>query len=309
MKKVRLTLKATKCEFHTHKMEYLGYIITLEGISMDPEKVRAVEEWKEPMNVKGIQSFLGFANFYRRFIRDFSKITAPLTKLTRKDTPFLWDDAAQGVFEKLEMAMISQPILHHFDPTHPLTLETDASDYAIGAVCSQPDAEGTLHQLGYFSRKLKDAERNYDIHDKELLAIMDSLQKWSTYCKRTQHPITILSHHKNLEYWKTKKDLNLRQAWWGELLANYDFRIIYHPGKLAGKPDILSREYGDSPWEGEVKHRQNKGRILLPEQTFVANAAEIITVENDEELLREIKNKMKTDLEIQDILKKLKKGE
>jgi hypothetical protein len=207
------------------------------------------------------------------------------------------------------MAMISQPILHHFDPTRPLTLETDASDYAIGAVCSQLDAEGTLHPLGYFLRKLKDAERNYDIHDKELLAIVDSLQKWSTYCKSTQHLITILSDQKNLEYWQTKKDLNLWQARWGELLANYDFRIIYRPGKLAGKPDILSRESGDSPWEGEVKHRQNKARILLPEQTFVANTAEIITVENDAELLREIKNKMKTDLEIQDILKKLKKGE
>jgi hypothetical protein len=163
------------------------------------------------------------------------------------------------------MAMISQPILHHFDPTCPLILDTNASDYAIGAICSQPDAEGTLHPLGYFSRKLKDTKQNYDIHDKELLAIVDSLQKWSTYCKSTQHLITILSDHKNLEYWQTKKDLNLRQAWWGELLANYNFCIIYCPGKLAGKPDILSHESGDSPWEGEVKHRQNKGHILLPE--------------------------------------------
>jgi hypothetical protein len=265
MKKVGLTLKATKYEFHMHKTEYLGYIIAPEGISMDPEKVRAVEEWKEPTNVKGTQSFLRFANFYRRFMRDFSKIIAPLTKLTQKDTPFLWDDAAQAALEKLKMAMISQPILHHFDPTHPLMLETNASDDVIGAVCSQPDAEGTLHPLGYFLRKLKDTERNYDIHDKELLAIVDSLQKWSTYCKSMQHPITILLDYKNLEYWQTKKDLNLRQVRWGELLANYNFRIIYRPGKLARKPDILSRESGDSPWEGEVKHRQNKGRILLLE--------------------------------------------
>jgi hypothetical protein len=216
---------------------------------------------------------------------------------------------AQGAFEKLKMAMISQPILYHFDPTYPLTLETDALDYAIGAVCSQPDDEGTLYLLGYFLRKLKNAERNYDIHDKELLAIMDSLQKWSTYCRSMQHPITILSDYKNLEYWQTKKDLNLHQAWWGELLANYNFRIIYRPGKLARKLDILSCKLRDSPWEGEVKHSQNKGRMLLPEQTFVTNAAEIITVENDAELLREIKNKMKTDLEIQDILRKLKKRE
>jgi hypothetical protein len=112
--------------------------------------------------------------------------------------------------------MISRPILRHFDLTRPLTLETDASDYAIGAVCSQPDNLGILHPLGYFSQKLKEDELNYDVHDKELLAIVDGLNKWSTYCKSTYHTITILSDHKNLEYWHTKKDLNLRQARWGE---------------------------------------------------------------------------------------------
>jgi hypothetical protein len=123
--------------------------------------------------------------------------------------------------------MISQPILHHFDPTRLLTLETDASDYTISAVCLQPDSDRILHPLEYSSRKLKDVEWNYDIHNKELLAIVDSLQKWATYCKSTQHQITILSDHKNLEYWQMKKDLNLQQARWGEVLANYDFRIMY----------------------------------------------------------------------------------
>jgi hypothetical protein len=99
MKEVGLTLKASKCEFHTYRTEYLGYIIAPTGISIDPEKVKAVEEWKEPTNVKGVQSFLAFANFYRRFIRDFSKITVPLTKLTRKDTWYEWTDAAQSAFE------------------------------------------------------------------------------------------------------------------------------------------------------------------------------------------------------------------
>jgi hypothetical protein len=104
-----------------------------------------------------------------------------------------------------------------------------------------------LYPLGYFSQKLKDAELNYDIHDKELLAIIDALNKWSTYCQSTGHKITILSDHKTLEYWQMKKDLNLRQACWAEQLANYDFAITYRPGNLAGKPDILSRESGDSP--------------------------------------------------------------
>jgi len=98
------------------------------------------------------------------------------------------------------------------------------------------------HPVAYYSRKLKDPECNYDIHDKELLAIVDALQKWDTYCKTTGPKITILTDHKNLEYWNTKKDLNLRQAQWGERLPNYDFVIKYRPGKLAGKPDILSRE-------------------------------------------------------------------
>jgi hypothetical protein len=119
-------------------------------------------------------------------------------------------------------------------------------------------------------------ELNYDIHDKELLAIIEALNKWGTYCKSTPHMINILSDNKNLEYWQTKRDLNLRQARWSELLANYNFVITYRPGKLAGKPDILSRESGDSPWEGEMKHRQNKGHILLPADTFRTTTAKVL---------------------------------
>jgi hypothetical protein len=159
--------------------------------------------------------------------------------------------------------------------------------------------------LQYFSQKLKDAELNYDIHDKELLAIIDGLNKWGTYCKITGHTITILSDHKNLEYWETKKDLNLRQAHWGEQLANYDFTITYRPGKLAGKPDILSRESGDSPWEGEIKHRQNRGQILLPAQAIRISSTEVMELQVDWELLEEIKEKMVEDPEMQGVIMKL----
>jgi hypothetical protein len=108
---VGLKLKASKCEFNTDRMEYLGYIILPTGIQMDLEKVRAVVEWREPTNVKGVQSFLGFANFYRRFIWGFSKITTPLTRLTRKDTPWKWDNTAQLAFEQLKQVIVSEPIL------------------------------------------------------------------------------------------------------------------------------------------------------------------------------------------------------
>jgi hypothetical protein len=205
--------------------------------------------------------------------------------------------------------MLSEPILRHFDPTRAITIEMDVSDYAIGAICSQPDNTNILHPLGYFSRKLRGAELNYDIHDKELLAIVDALDKWSTYCKSTPHTIMILSDHKNLEYWQTKRDLNLRQARWGERLANYNFTITYRPGKLAGKPDILSRESGDSPGEGEMKHEQNRGHILLPAQTFQVNAAEVMGLQVDKELLKEIKLKTAMDPLMQEIITKLRNGE
>jgi len=315
-----LTLKASKCEFHTTEIEYLGYVISPQGLRMDEEKIRTIKEWKEPTNVKGIQSFLSFANFYRCFIRDYSKITTPLSSLTRKEKGWEWSDKQQEAFETLKKAMITEPILQHFDPERPVTIETDASDYAIGAICSQPNEKGILHPVAYYSRKLKDPERNYDIHDKELLAIVDALQKWDTYCKTTGPKITILTDHKNLEYWKTKKDLNLRQAQWGERLANYDFIIKYRLGKLAGKPDILSRESGDSPWEGDMKHRQNYGRILLPEEAFEApridnhakvlqaNTTETISLEIDKELLSEIRTLSAADKEIQEIRGKKANG-
>jgi hypothetical protein len=127
VEEVRLILKASKCEFHTDRTKYLGYIIIPIGILMDLEKVKVVEEWWEPTNIKGVQSFLTFANSYRRFIRDFSKITAPWTKLTRKDRLWEWNDTAQVTFEQLKAAMISQPIIQHFDPTRPLALEMDTS--------------------------------------------------------------------------------------------------------------------------------------------------------------------------------------
>ena len=312
-----LTLKASKCKFHTTETEYLGYVISPKGLRMEEEKIRTIKEWQEPRNVKGIQSFLGFANFYRRFIKDYSQITTPLTRLTRKEVQWEWGDQQQQAFDTLKKAMITEPILQHFDPAKPVTIETDASDYAIGAVCSQPDENGVLHPVAYHSRKLKDPERNYDIHDKELLAIVDALRKWDTYCKATGPKIEILTDHKNLEYWKTKRDLNLRQARWGERLANYDFVIKYRPGKLAGKPDILSRESGDSPWEGDMKHRQNQDRILLPDGNFetmeTLDALQVSTTQTiglqiDEELLKTIRTKSDRDEGIRGIREKLANG-
>jgi len=311
VKETGLTLKASKCEFHTTEIEYLGYVISPQGLRMDEEKIRTINERKEPTNIKGIQSFLGFANFYRMFIQDYSRITTPLTHLTRKEVSWEWGDEQQMAFDTLKTAMVMEPILQHFDPERPVTIKTDASDYAIGAICSQPDDNKILHPVVYSSRKLKGPELTYGIHDKELLAILDSLQKWDTYGKTTVPKITILTNHKNLEYWKTNKVLNLWQARWDEQLANYDFTIKYRPGKLAGKPDILSRESGDSPWEEDMKYWQIQGQTLLPEEAFrvlQANTMETINLKIDIELLNEIRTLSTADKEIQEIRRKTASG-
>ncbi|UTT96706.1 hypothetical protein NDA17_003407 [Ustilago hordei] len=169
----RLFAKLSKCEFHTKTVEFLGYIIKLTGIEMDPEKVCTVKEWPMPESIHDIQRFLGFANFYRRFIAHFARIAKPLTSLVK---PIEWfkkfelPEEAQQAFHKLIQAFTSAGVLQHFDYHLPTRLETDASDFAIAGVLKQ-EHEGRWHPVAFYSRKMSSAEKNYEIHDKELLAV------------------------------------------------------------------------------------------------------------------------------------------
>ncbi|KAJ1598128.1 hypothetical protein NDA14_005673 [Ustilago hordei] len=169
----RLFAKLSKCEFHTKTVEFLGYIIKPTGIEMDPEKVRTVKEWPMPESVHDIQRFLGFANFYRRFIAHFARIAKPLTALVKpieRFKKFELPEEAQQAFHKLIQAFTSAGVLQHFDYHLPTRLETDASDFAIAGVLKQ-EHEGRWHPVAFYSRKMSSAEKNYEIHDKELLAV------------------------------------------------------------------------------------------------------------------------------------------
>jgi hypothetical protein len=126
-----------KCEFAVQRMKYLGFVITTEGIEVDPEKVAVIANWKVPTTVKGVQSFLGFGNFYRRFVREYSRITRPLYNLTKKDVPFVWSSACQAAFEKLKKRLINAPILRYYSPDRETQIETDASDSVVAGVMSQ----------------------------------------------------------------------------------------------------------------------------------------------------------------------------
>jgi RNase H-like domain found in reverse transcriptase/Integrase zinc binding domain/Chromo (CHRromatin Organisation MOdifier) domain/Integrase core domain len=214
--------------------------------------------------VRDLQVFLGFANFYRRFIRGYSQVAGPLTRLLQKDRPFAFDEAARQTFRQLKTAFTSAPVLAHFHPDRPSTLETDASDYAIAAVLSQPDANNILHPVAFYSRKLTPAELNYEIHDKEMLAIIVAVKEWRAYLEGASHPFVVCSDHRNLEYFTTTKVLNRRQSRWAELLANYDFKIIYRPGTTMGKPDAMSRRPDFS--EGSKASDAPPRMLLKPDQ-------------------------------------------
>ena len=241
LKEYSLLLKPEKCEFHQSQVEFLGYIIGTHGIKMDQAKVTAVLEWPTPTTVKEVQAFLGFANFYRRFIAGYSKVAQPLTELTRKDLAFEWTSKAEAAFRELKTKFTEAPILATFDPTKKIILETDSSDFAIGACLNQPDENGKFKPIAYYSRKLSPAELNYDIHDKELLAIVVAFEQWRVYLEGSTYPVQVWTDHKNLIYFTTTKVLNRRQVRWAETLAAYNFTITYRKGSENARADALSR--------------------------------------------------------------------
>ncbi len=182
---------------------------------MDPEKVKAVVEWPSPDSRKALQRFLGFANFYRRFIRNFSQLASPLTALTSPRTTFRWSDAAEAAFAKLKSRFVSAPILITPDPSRQFVVEVDASEVGVGAVISQRSpTDDRVHPCAFLSHRLSPAERNYDIGNRELLAVKLALEEWRHWLEGSGVPFIVWTDHKNLEYIKTAKRLNSRQARW-----------------------------------------------------------------------------------------------
>jgi hypothetical protein len=214
------------------------------------------------MNVKDMQSFLGFANFYRCFIRGYSTIVAPLTRLTRKNTTFVWDTACTNSFAALKHAFTTAPILCHFDYDREAIVETDASDYVSAGILSQYDDEGILHPVAFFSKKDSPAECNYEIYNKELMAIIYAFEEWRPELEGASHTIKVLSDHKNLEYFMTTKLLNHRQTRWAEYLSRFNFKIVYRPSKAGAKPDSLTRRSGDLPQGGDDRLIEQHKAVL-----------------------------------------------
>ena len=207
-----LPIKLSKCEFHKYSIGFLGYTVSENGLGPDPNKVIAIDSWPEPQNVKDVQSILGILNYYRKFIKGFSAIARPLTALTRKDVTFAWGIECKEALKELKRRITTAPILALFDPEKEATLETDSSDYAIGTCLTQKGKDDRSRPIAYYSRKMTGPELNYDIHDKELLAIVESFREWRVYLEGTKYPVQVYTDHKNLLYWTSTKQLNRRQV-------------------------------------------------------------------------------------------------
>ena len=251
-----LFAKPEKCEFHSDSVKYLGYQLSPEGWMMSPDKIQTISDWPEPCKVKNIQSFLGFTNFYCRFIFNYSDIVVPLTQLTRKDAPWNFSQPCYQSFNALKKAFTTAPILTHFIPDTPITVEMDTLDYAVAGILSITCTDSEIHPVTFYSRTLTAPELNYDTHDKELLAIFEAFQAWRHYLEGSGSPIDMVTDHKNLEYFSTSKVLTCQQAQWSKFLSQFHLIIHFCPGKLSTKPDTLTRHWDIYPKEGDSGYAQ-----------------------------------------------------
>ena len=261
----KLYAKFSKCEFWLTEVRFMGHVMSASGVSVDPKKVEAVMSWERPKSVFEIRSFLGLAGYYRRFIEDFSRLAAPMTKLTWKEVKFEWNDSCERAFQELKWRLTSAPILVVPERGQEYLVYCDASKDGLGCVLMQ---SGRV--VAYSSRQLKNHEKNYPTHDMELAAIIFALKIWHHYLYGEK--FEVYSDHKSLKYIFTQRDLNMRQRIWMEFLEDYDFTFHYHPGKANVVADALSRKSRGAlasvvSWEWRMLETVGQFRLQYSEQT------------------------------------------
>ncbi|GJW43420.1 reverse transcriptase domain-containing protein [Tanacetum coccineum] len=229
LRKEKLYAKFSKCEFWLQEVHFLSHVVNQNGIHVDPSKIEVVKNWKAPTTPSEIQSFLGLAGYYRRFIANFSKIAKPLTSLTQKNQKYVWGVEQEEAFQTLKNNLCEAPICHF-----PMELKILYSNQGLGCVLMQRNKV-----IAYASRQLKIHEKNYTTHDLELGAVVFALKTWRHYLYGTKS--VIYTDHKSLQHIFDQKELNMRQRRWIELFSDYECEIRYHPGKANVVADALTQ--------------------------------------------------------------------
>ncbi|UYV78164.1 hypothetical protein LAZ67_16000346 [Cordylochernes scorpioides] len=261
-----LRLNDKKCRFAFEELEILGYITGKHGIKPAEHNIKAVRNFPRPKKVKEVQSFLGMCSYYRKFIKDFSKIADPLTNLIKKSVSFTWTERQEEAFQTLKTALLSPPILGHFNPNAPTYVHTDASNIGIGATLVQ-DIGGEEKVISYLSRTLSKAEQNYSTTEKECLAVVWSMSKLRPYLYGRH--FKIVTDHHALCWLKNLKDPTGRLARWALKIQEYDFDIIHKSGKKHLDADGLSRgPLPETDWDEDFE-RLFLNQITDEEDKFI----------------------------------------
>jgi len=288
-----LYIKPEKCVWKVRKIGFLGVVIGPNGIEMEKEKVDGVLSWPEPKNVKDIKKFLGLANYYRRFIKDFARVARPMNMLVRKDVKWQWRVEQQKAFDELKGVFTTKPVLVTPDLDKEFRVETDASNYATGGVLLMKCSDKMWRPVAFISKSLSDIERSYEIHDKEMLAVVRCLEAWRHFLEGAAIKFEICTDHKNLEYFMKAQKLNQRQARWALYLSRFNFTLKHVPESKIGKVDSLSRR---PDWEVGVEKNNENETLVKPEWLEIRKTeiAEIIV--DGVDLLEEVrKSKIKDD--------------
>ena len=238
LRESNLKLKPSKCHLFKKQVAYLGHIISEEGIKTDPSKIDKVQDWPRPSTVKQVRSFLGLCAYYRRFVKDFGDIAKPLYDLTRKGHKWKWTTECQTAFILLKRHLTTSPILGYVNETDPFILDTDASEFGIGAVLSQVQ-NGVEKVIAYGSRSLKNAELNYCVTRKEMLALVFFVRHFRHYL--AGRPFLVRTDHGSLRWLLNLKDPVGQNARWFEILGEFDFKVEHRPGSKHGNADGMSR--------------------------------------------------------------------
>ena len=299
----KLYVKPEKCKWKVKEVEFLGVVIGLEGIKMEKEKVKGVLEWPTPKCIKDVQKFLGLANYYCRFIEGFATVARPLYDLVKKDKKWEWIEREEKAFKELKKRFTEEPVLVAPNIDKKMRMEMNASDYATGGVLSMECGDGLWRPVAFLSKSLNETERNYEIHDKEMLAIIRELEAWRHLLEGAQYKFEVWTDHKNLEYFIKVQKLNRRQARWALYLSQFDFILKHVAGTKMGKADGLSRR---ADWKvGTDKDNENQ---VFIKDNWICNMYEVVVEGPKVDILEKIKKVRSKDKDVVRVVEEMKKA-
>jgi len=289
LREAELQIDIRKCEFDVEETVFLEVIVSELDLRMNLSKVTVIVSWITLINLKEIQSFVKFVNFYRRFIKNFSKLVKPFTQLTRKNTPFVWNEICVQAFDNLKKQVSSTSVLRHFDLKRQAILKTDASNYVKDEILSQYDDEKVLHSMIFYSKSMIFAEINYHIYDKKLLVIIWCFEHWRLELKCIELLIQMFINHQTLKIFMKNKQLSRQQVNYLNILSKFNFQIIFRSGKMNTKIDALIRMFLANVFESAQRFKDRFQTILI------LNKVDVLSIESKANLYQRVQMINQTD--------------